>query len=56
VIGEHCEIKDGATLRNVAVGDNETIEKQTTLENVIVWNQPIPPGYPDKQIGNVIGE
>jgi mannose-1-phosphate guanylyltransferase len=56
VIGEHCEIRDGAVLRNVAVGDNETIEKQTTLENAIVWNQPVPPGYPDKQIGNVIGE
>ncbi|HUS99220.1 MAG TPA: NDP-sugar synthase [Candidatus Thermoplasmatota archaeon] len=56
VIGEHVEIHDGSTLKNVAIGDNETIEKHTKLDNVIVWNQPIPQGYPNKQIGNVIGE
>jgi mannose-1-phosphate guanylyltransferase len=56
VIGEHVEIHDGSTLKNVAIGDNETIEKNTKLDNVIVWNQPIPQGYPNKQIGNVIGE
>jgi mannose-1-phosphate guanylyltransferase len=56
VIGEHCQIDDGAVLRNVAVGDNEIIEKQAKLENTVVWNQKIPPGYPNKQIGNVIGE
>jgi mannose-1-phosphate guanylyltransferase len=56
VIGEHCEIQDGAVLRNVAVGDNEIIQKKTKLDNIIVWNQPVPEGYPKKQIGNVIGE
>lgn len=56
IIGEHCTIGDGSILKNVAVGDNETIDKQTTLENMVVWNQPIPQGYPTKQIGNVIGE
>jgi NDP-sugar pyrophosphorylase family protein len=56
VIGEHVGIHDGSTLKNVAIGDNETIEKHTKLDNVIVWNQPIPQGYPNKQIGNVIGE
>ena len=56
VIGQCCEIGDGAILRNVAVGDNETIEKNTTLENTMVWTQSIPPGYPQKQIGNVLGE
>jgi mannose-1-phosphate guanylyltransferase len=56
VIGEHCEIGDGSILKNVAVGDNEIIEKHTKLDNVVVWNQPIPQGYPNKQIGNVIGE
>jgi len=56
VIGEHCEIGDGAVLNNVAVGDNETIKQKAVLENAIVWNQPIPAGYPKKQIGNVIGE
>jgi hypothetical protein len=43
-------------LKNVAVGDNENIQQGTILENVVVWNQPIPEGYPSKQIGNVIGE
>jgi mannose-1-phosphate guanylyltransferase len=56
VIGEHVEIGDGSILTNVAVGDNETIEKQTKLNDTVVWNQPIPQGYPSKQIGNVIGE
>ena len=55
VIGEHCEIGEGSILKNVAVGDHEHIDKHTNLENTIVWNQPIPPGYPNKQIGNVIG-
>jgi UDP-3-O-[3-hydroxymyristoyl] glucosamine N-acyltransferase len=56
VIGEHAEIGEGSVLTNVAVGDNERIDSQTTLNNVVVWNQPIPQGYPSKQIGNVIGE
>ncbi len=56
VIGEHVEIGDGSILRNVAVGDNERIDKHTNLDNSVVWNQPIPEGYPSKQIGNVIGE
>lgn len=55
VIGEGCEIGDGAVLKSVAVGDHEKIQQKTTLENTIVWNQPIPAGYPSKQIGNVIG-
>jgi mannose-1-phosphate guanylyltransferase len=56
VIGEHCEIGDGSILKNIAVGDNETIDKNTKLDNTVVWNQMIPQGYPNKQIGNVIGE
>ncbi|KYK24476.1 hypothetical protein AYK25_09755 [Thermoplasmatales archaeon SM1-50] len=56
VIGEHVEIGDGSILRNVAVGDNERIDKHANLDNSVVWNQPIPEGYPSKQIGNVIGE
>jgi len=55
VIGEGCEVGDGAVLKNVAVGDHEIIQQKTMLENTVVWNQPIPAGYPSKQIGNVIG-
>jgi mannose-1-phosphate guanylyltransferase len=56
VIGQNVTIEDGVMLRNVAVGDNESIQQGTSLENTVVWNQPIPEGYPSKQIGNVIGE
>jgi len=56
VIGENVTIGDGSILMNVAVGDNEKIERNTKLDNSIVWNQSIPQGYPNKQIGNVIGE
>jgi len=56
VIGQNVTIGDGVMLRNVAVGDNEIIQQGTSLENTVVWNQPIPEGYPSKQIGNVIGE
>jgi len=56
VVGEHCEIGAHTTLQDVVIGDNEKIPEHTILENKIIWNQPIPEGYPQKQIGNVIGE
>ena len=56
VIGEHVIIGDGSVLKNVAVGDNERIASDTKQNDMVVWNQPIPQGYPNKQIGNVIGE
>ncbi len=56
VLGEGCHIGDGAILEDVAVGDHETIQPNTRLSNAIVWTQPIPPGYPAKQIGNVLEE
>jgi mannose-1-phosphate guanylyltransferase len=54
IIGENCEIKSGCNLKDTAVGDNEIINKNTVIENKIVWTQPKPENYPDKQIGNVI--
>ncbi len=56
VIGAGATIHDGAHLKDVVVGDNEEVEPNTTLENKMIWTQPIPEGYPKKQIGNVIGE
>jgi mannose-1-phosphate guanylyltransferase len=56
VIGEHVIIGNGSVLKNVAVGDSERIMDHSKLNNTVVWNQPIPEGYPSKQIGNVIGE
>jgi len=56
VVGENCKIGDGSQLKNTAVGDNEIVIEKSVFDNKIVWNQPIPEGYPKKQIGNVIGE
>ncbi len=56
VIGENVQIGENVHLRNVVVGDNEAIASGTNLENSIIWNQSIPEGYPQKQIGNVVGE
>lgn len=54
VIGDNCEIGDNSNLKNTVVGDNELVEDNTVLDNSMVWNQSIPKGYPEKQIGNVI--
>lgn len=56
VIGEKCMIGNSSNIINSVLGDNEIINEQTFLDNQIVWSKPIPKGYPDKQIGNVIGE
>ena len=56
VIGENCKIGDHSKLTNTVVGDNETVKGNTVIDNLMVWNQPVPDGYPKKQIGNVIGE
>ena len=56
VIGENCEIGDHSKLTNTAVGDNEVVENNMVANNKIIWSQPVPQGYPKKQIGNVIGE
>jgi NDP-sugar pyrophosphorylase family protein len=56
VLGVHCRIADHVVLEDVAVGDHETVAPNTKLHNTIIWTQPIPPGYPAKQIGNVLGE
>jgi len=56
VIGENCKIGDHSHLKNTVIGDNEVVDKSSIFDNKMVWNQPIPEGYPKKQIGNVIGE
>jgi len=56
VIGENCQIGDNSQIENTAVGDNEILQEKTKINNKIVWTQDVPEGYPNKQIGNVIGE
>jgi mannose-1-phosphate guanylyltransferase len=54
VVGENCKVGNSSNLKHTVLGDNETLEKNTILDNKAVWTQPIPKGYPDKQIGNPI--
>ncbi len=54
VIGENSEVASGCKLKYIVLGDNEKIKEKTTLENTIIWTQPKPDGYPDKQIGNAV--
>jgi mannose-1-phosphate guanylyltransferase len=56
VVGENCSIGRGSLLEKTMVGDNEHVLENTTKNGEVVWTQPIPEGYPDKQIGNVIEE
>jgi len=56
VVGENCKIGSFSDLKNSVLGDNEIAEEETILDNKVIWSQPIPKGYPDKQIGNVIEE
>ena len=56
IVGSQCIIGDNVHLQNVVLGDNEKISSSTSLEKTTIWTQPIPQGYPQKQIGNVIGE
>jgi NDP-sugar pyrophosphorylase family protein len=54
VIGENSEVDNGCKLKYIVVGDNEKIKENTNLENTIIWTQPKPKDYPDKQIGNAV--
>jgi len=54
VVGENCKIADFSNIRNSVLGDNEELLEKSVLDNKAIWTQPIPKGYPDKQIGNVI--
>lgn len=56
VIGENCRIKENVYINNAVIGDNETIMDGYEIIDTTIWTQPIPEGYPKKQIGNVIGE
>jgi mannose-1-phosphate guanylyltransferase len=54
VIGENCKIGSFSNLKNSVIGDNEKISEKSFIDKETIWTQPIPKGYPDKQIGNVI--
>jgi mannose-1-phosphate guanylyltransferase len=52
IVGENGRISRFSKLNNSVVGDNESVAKGKTIENEMVWTQPIPKEYPNKQIGN----
>ncbi len=56
VIGEQAKVGSHSALDYVVLGDNEQISEHISWENKLVWTKKIPEGYPQKQIGNVIGE
>jgi len=56
VVGENVRILPRNYLDYVVLGDNEKLFEEKELKNEIIWTQPIPEGYPRKQIGNVIRE
>ena len=56
VVGENCKISSHSNLKDSVFGDNETIADDSIMDKEVVWTQPVPEGYPKKQIGNVIGE
>jgi len=54
VVGERCNIGSASTIKHSVLGDNEDLGEGITLNDQIIWTQPIPKGYPSKQIGNVL--
>ena len=54
IIGENGIVGKKSNLKHTVLGDNEKLEENSVFDNKIVWTQPKPKGYPDKQIGNPI--
>jgi mannose-1-phosphate guanylyltransferase len=54
VIGENVTIEEGAKIVDSVVGDNEKISSDALIKSQRVWTQPIPKGYPERQVGNII--
>lgn len=55
---EHCVLGDGVTvdvgvhLNDCVVGDGEQVRHSATGHRI--WTRPVPAGYPEKQVGNVL--
>ncbi len=50
VLGDDIILRPGARLDRCVVGDGETVAGDHAGERI--WTQPVPSGYPSKQIGN----
>lgn len=54
IVADNCKIGDNAELIDVVMGEGEEIGKNEKAKGVKIWNKPLPEGYPEKQIGNVL--
>ncbi len=54
VVGENCIVHRNSILDYSVLGDKEQVPESSNISGELVWNQPIPKGYPNKQVGNAI--
>ena len=54
IVADNCIIGDNAQIKNVVLGDSVSVNQNAFLEDKIIWDKPLPPGYPQKQIGNPV--
>lgn len=52
ILGDGVTIGPGARLHGCVIGDGETVSGSHA--DARVWTQPIPAGYPNKQVGNTL--
>ncbi len=54
IIGANCKIGTECVIENCIIGDREIVPAGAVLRDQSVWTKPIPEGYPQNQIGNVV--
>lgn len=52
ILGDGVTIRDGVHLADCVVGDNEAVS--ANAKDARIWSKPVPPGYPQKQVGNAL--
>lgn len=71
LLGRDCAVRGGAHVEDCILGDGVTVEAGVHLKDCVVgdgeyvkanvvgqrvWSKPVPPGYPDKQVGNALAK
>ncbi|HUR63456.1 MAG TPA: NDP-sugar synthase [Candidatus Thermoplasmatota archaeon] len=52
ILGDGVTVRDGVRLTDCVVGDNEAVGHDA--KDARIWTKPVPPGYPQKQVGNAL--
>lgn len=52
VLGDGITVDPGVHLSGCVVGDGERVRHSAT--DLRIWTRPVPPGYPEKQVGNAL--